>query len=246
MNRFETNDWLVLNNIIYRIYSVTDLTQMRKGLLEQLRLLLDFDAADFFLAPVNGEDRLEDGVGLNADLEGTQMFDSVDYSRGIMYSGKCMVYRETDIVDDAERVQTEFYKSFYLKNRWHYSMQIILAYNKEFLGVITLYRTIGKPNFRYEDVFLMDMLKDHLAYRLYTGKQSRESGKIGIHEAAEEYHLTKKEEEIVHFLLEGKENSDICDELMISLNTLKKHILNIYRKLGINNRIQMFKLLKEN
>jgi len=33
--------------------------------------------------------------------------------------------------------------------------------------------------------------------------------------------------------------------LSISVNTLKKHILNIYRKLGIRNRVQMFKLIKE-
>ena len=37
----------------------------------------------------------------------------------------------------------------------------------------------------------------------------------------------------------------ICDELVITPNTLKKHILNIYRKLGIKNRVQLFKMVRE-
>ena len=37
----------------------------------------------------------------------------------------------------------------------------------------------------------------------------------------------------------------ICQNACITNNTLKKHILNIYKKLGIRNRVQMFKLVKE-
>ena len=49
----------------------------------------------------------------------------------------------------------------------------------------------------------------------------------------------------MQLLLQGMENMEICDHLSITVNTLKKHILNIYRKLGIRNRVQMFKLIKE-
>lgn len=45
--------------------------------------------------------------------------------------------------------------------------------------------------------------------------------------------------------MQGKENPVICEELTISTNTLKKHILNIYRKLGIRNRVQLFKMIRE-
>ncbi|MBR1623585.1 MAG: helix-turn-helix transcriptional regulator, partial [Pseudobutyrivibrio sp.] len=59
------------------------------------------------------------------------------------------------------------------------------------------------------------------------------------------YELTKREGEILKLLMEGKDNAVICDEILITPNTLKKHILNIYRKLGINSRVQLFKLVKE-
>lgn len=247
MTGFETNDWLVLNNIIFKINSTKDLTQMRQELLVSLKLLLDFDAADFFLARNDGELGLVEGVGYNADLEGATKYELQDYSRGIMYSGKCIVYRETDIIDDEQRVQTDLYKKFYIVNRWHYSMQIILAYDKEFVGAITLYRFIGKNNFTYHEIFLLDMLKEHLAYRLYEEKHKKieNNYKIGIREASEKYDLTKREEGVLRELMSGKNNDEICSELVISSNTLKKHILNIYRKLNINNRVQLFKIIRE-
>ena len=119
--------------------------------------------------------------------------------------------------------------------------------DKEFLGVITFYRTIGKDNFQYDDIFLLDLLKDHLAYRLYRDRQECNNGqeKLTVTEAAEKYGLTKREHTILRLLMQGKDNNQLCEELSISVNTLKKHILNIYRKLGIRNRVQMFKMVKE-
>lgn len=71
------------------------------------------------------------------------------------------------------------------------------------------------------------------------------SEKLTITEATERFHLTKRERTVVRELLDGKENDVICDELSISVNTLKKHILNIYRKMGICRRVQLFKMVKE-
>ena len=217
MHKLETNDWLVLNNIIYKIYTTKDFDKMRSELMERLKLLLDFDS------------------------------DDIDYSRGVMYSGKTMVYRETDIISDEVRIKTDYYKNVYQPNGWHYAIQVILAANKKFLGVITLYRNIGKDNFKYDDIFLLDMLKEHLSFRLNQEKKGREigHGKLSVVEATEKYQLTKRESNILQLLLDGLENDEICDELSISVNTLKKHILNIYKKLNINNRVQMFKMIRE-
>lgn len=164
-----------------------------------------------------------------------------------MFSGRSMVYRETDIISDEKRVNTEYYRRVYRPNNWHYALQMIFGRNKSFLGVVTLYRTIGKEDFTYEDVFLMDMLKDHMAYRLYQERthQMTAQEKLTMTEAVRKYNLTKREQTILGLLLQGMENAQICDQLSITVNTLKKHILNIYRKLGIRNRVQMFKLVKE-
>lgn len=247
MKRLETNDWIVLNSIIYKIYTTEDLTAMRKDFLEQMKLVIDFDSADFHLAGSDEEGDLVEAVTYNCEDERAMKYEEMDYSRGIMHGGKSLVYRETDIISDEVRVQSEYYKKVYVPNNWHYSLQMVICKDKKFLGVVTFYRTIGKDDFHYDDIFLLDMLKDHLAFRLEKSRNDKENsgGKITISTAVKEYDLTKREETILRLLLAGLDNEDICDQLVISVNTLKKHVLNIYRKLGIRNRVQMFKMIRE-
>ena len=58
MNTLQTNDWLILNSIIYEIYTTADFDGMRKKFLEQMKMLVDFDSADFYLAAADGEHKL--------------------------------------------------------------------------------------------------------------------------------------------------------------------------------------------
>lgn len=43
VNTLQTNDWLILNSIIYEIYTTADFDGMRKKFLEQMKMLVDFD-----------------------------------------------------------------------------------------------------------------------------------------------------------------------------------------------------------
>ena len=244
MKRLETSDWLVLNNIIYKIHTTKDLTAMRKEFLEQLKMLLDFDGADFYLAEMD-DDELRDLVTYNCNADRSIKVQDLDYGKGIVAGGKSMVYRDTDIIDDQKRITMEYYQKVYRPNNWNYSVQMILENEQKLVGVVTLYRTIGKDNFLYDDIFLLDLLKEHLAYRLMKDLKCRQQNKdkFSVDEAAVRFELTKREETILALLVAGEENEEICSELVISVNTLKKHVLNIYRKLGIRNRVQMFKMI---
>jgi len=50
--------------------------------------------------------------------------------------------------------------------------------------------------------------------------------------------LTAREREVLLLLLEGASNSEIAHKLVLSVNTVKKHVMNIYGKLGVQNRVQ--------
>ncbi len=247
MKHFETNEWMMLNAMIYKIYTMEDFDSMRHDFLEELKMVVQFDSADFFLVKSREENGLCNPVTYNCECSRPMQYDELDYSRGIMYSGKSIVYRETDIISDDTRITTDYYKKVYQPNSWHFSLQMILARKKKFLGVITLYRVIGKDNFKYDDIFILDMLKDHMAFRLNQemDKQDFLQDKITVSDAVSKFDLTKREEAILRLLMKGEEKDFIVNELVITANTLKKHIFNIYRKLGINNRVQMFKMIKE-
>ncbi len=236
----EVNDWMMFNSIVYKIYTVRQNREMREKFLEQLKMLIDFDAADFYLARRDKSQGLEDPVFYHCEGVYPDKFDEIDYSRGILYSGVCRVYRETDIVSDEIRVETDYYHKLYRPNGWHYSVQMILAYDKKFVGAVTLYRTVGKENFSHDDTMFLDLLKDHLAFRLhYEYADAAEAKTADIGAFSEKYSLTRREESVLLELWSGKDNQSISEELAISIYTLKKHILNIYRKTGVNSKGQL-------
>lgn len=55
----------------------------------------------------------------------------------------------------------------------------------------------------------------------------------------ENYGITAREGEIVRLLIEGQTNEEIAARLFISNHTVKNHIHNVYKKLGIGNRVQL-------
>jgi DNA-binding CsgD family transcriptional regulator len=53
------------------------------------------------------------------------------------------------------------------------------------------------------------------------------------------YGITDREREIILKVVEGKSNADIAGELFISLATVKTHLHNIYRKIGVDSRYDL-------
>lgn len=52
--------------------------------------------------------------------------------------------------------------------------------------------------------------------------------------------LSKRQEEILSLLLKGKLYKEIAAELSISLETVRKHVYNIYKKLNVANRLEVY------
>ncbi|KGA98649.1 hypothetical protein AJ85_06425 [Alkalihalobacillus alcalophilus ATCC 27647 = CGMCC 1.3604] len=57
-------------------------------------------------------------------------------------------------------------------------------------------------------------------------------------------HLTSREREVTYFLCKGYRYEEIAKELYISINTVKKHIKNIYQKTNVNSRASLQLLLQ--
>ena len=56
--------------------------------------------------------------------------------------------------------------------------------------------------------------------------------------------LSDRELEIARLLCKGKNNNDIASDLFVSPNTVKVHTSNLYRKLGVKNRVQAVQALR--
>ena len=59
----------------------------------------------------------------------------------------------------------------------------------------------------------------------------------------EMYSITERENEIIKYVIVGNSNKEIGSYLYIFVNTVRNHIYNIYRKMGIKNRYELINLL---
>lgn len=79
--------------------------------------------------------------------------------------------------------------------------------------------------------------------KLYHGKLELEGiSNNHLERLYEKYNISKREREVILLIREGKSNKEIEDQLYISLQTVKDHIYNIYRKTGVKNRVQLSRI----
>jgi len=55
----------------------------------------------------------------------------------------------------------------------------------------------------------------------------------------DKYNISKREQDIVKLILDGKSNKEIEAALFISYHTVKNHVYNLYKKLEIKNRYEL-------
>ncbi|WP_300366558.1 helix-turn-helix transcriptional regulator [Brachyspira sp.] len=64
--------------------------------------------------------------------------------------------------------------------------------------------------------------------------------------STENINLTRREKEILSYLLDGKTNKEVSLILAISLNTVNNHVANIYEKSGVKNRVELVNKFSKN
>ena len=57
------------------------------------------------------------------------------------------------------------------------------------------------------------------------------------------FNLSQREIEVLERVMKGRSNREIEMELFISLDTVKKHLYNIFKKTGVKNRVRLIYLV---
>lgn len=103
---------------------------------------------------------------------------------------------------------------------------------------LILFRTAGGRDFSDRDRAVLDLLRPHLERREQLGALRRRMGldlsRAGAVNGADA--LTPREREIVALVARGKTNAEIAAELWVAPSTVKKHLENVYGKLGVGRR----------
>lgn len=98
-------------------------------------------------------------------------------------------------------------------------------------------------------VFLSGNIPPLLYWRAYLKKHfiaplPQETDTLTWNQFLREFKISRREEEVIRQLCEGKTNREISDALFISLQTVKDHVYRIYQKTDVKNRVQLINLIQ--
>jgi FixJ family two-component response regulator len=80
--------------------------------------------------------------------------------------------------------------------------------------------------------------------KLEAGRRREHARKLTV--AARFEKLTSREREIMHFVIAGKMNKTVADELFISIKTVEAHRAKVMQKLGVDSVAELVQLAIEN
>ncbi len=243
------NSIILMNDIILRIYNTSDFNEMRKTLISSLRFLVPSFGISFYLATPNQPYHLSNGIGIGISekcmqiyLDEYQEYDQTTWSYGIPVS---KAYIESAFLQTEREQNTDFYRRVYAPEKLMYQISLTLIHNGVFLGVIAMFRTKEEGDYKQDELFALEMIASHLSIRLY--HHSLTIGECRAHHPDREvllnqYQLTLREIEILYAILDEDEKNSICQRLCISPNTLKKHVMNLYKKFHVNTLVGLYQV----
>ena len=249
----QNNDFLLINNIIYQIYNTPNFDTMRTTFLHLLKMLIPNTYSSILMADNSGiEPVLCNPICVPASFTDTELLylkiEPEDPTRWLVLCKQSAVIRESELISTEEFLQSKVYQQCYKPKGIYYSMQLHLAYHNMFLGVVSLYRKREDGDFSDYELFIMKAFMEHLNICFYHHLDEAsvaEYNRPSIDALISKYHITKREAEIITFILDNYSNEQITDKLCISNYTLKKHLQNLYRKLDISSRWDLLRLAKE-
>lgn len=244
-------EWMTLNHILLDMYTVNSIEVLTKKVLKAIRLLI-FYSKGYFILFDEDQQMIQDSLGSvgfdEASLRqyiGGEYAD--DYLKYLYDSATDMpIYQDTNVLMDNIRKFTPFYQNFLEPSSCFYGAGLLLIRNNRISGILELFRGSDIADFNEKDVYVLNVLKAHIENIIFNVVQmSRKQAMTekSMKSMKERYDLTDREYEILKLLNNGCSNKEICDKLVISPSTVKKHIYNIYSKMGVKSRAQLINLI---
>ena len=250
----EKNQFLMINDIIYDIYSWEKLSDINETFFKRLQMLLPFSYGSLFFhkGDASSDIELSDPVCYTAYFaEAEQDYlksSDDDYLLWILHARESKLIRESDIIDDADRLNSPLYRGCYHKYDIYDSMQLTIVHNGRLYGVLSLFRTKSDGTFSNDDMFFLQSLGMHLNLaisRLIDSSDTHNSTSLSVSDFSKIYGLTSREADIFQAITHFMENKQIAATMNISENTLQKHLQNLFRKFGVGSKWELMKKINE-
>lgn len=245
------SEWINMNHILCDLYTIDSIPLLAQKLMKTFRMLIAYSKGYFIVLDDDGQICRDQScfIGMEEDIidDYINIFYSRDYLNYIYdITSSTAVYQDTEILNDEIRTETDFYQSFLKPSGIPFGCGILVIKNGSVISIFNLFRGIESGDFTEKDVFILNTFKKHIENMvcrlIHTDRQKTAADKF-FEQSAEKYHFTQREKEVLKLLRQGFSNSEIADQLVISLSTVKKHVYNLYDKAGVKSRTRLLNVL---
>lgn len=238
-NVLSDTEWRALLQHVLKIGRAQTHESLRMTTLKALRDFIPFESAVFFLADPKTCDIIDCVIAqpLGANISSGEyeafmrtQWQSCDGEEGKPFESRVYLCTAHPVDDKDYGVLAE-----------SHMLACDLANAEGPLASLALTRTALQGRFTTRDEFVVNALKPCLTECFATmyaeGRYTALKGKT----LREECGLTTREIQVTECVVYGMTTPEIATKLGISVNTAKKHLENIYRKAGVNNRMSLMK-----
>ncbi len=248
----ETNDFLLYNEVLYRLHACRTMEELKPTLLGQLKLMIPYTYASFLSIQVDPETQElvhRDPFCQPRQFEAAERawLGQIDqsYSIWLSHAPESMVVRDSEILSGDNRFSAPSYRKIYLDYHIYDCMQMNITYAGQAMGRLAFYRTQADGLFTDREAFLLRTLSNHIDLACYhcTQRQAQAAQPARtLEELTQVYGLTRRETEILGLVFQDRNNEEILEQLHISKHTLLKPLPNRSRKGGVSSRWDLLKL----
>ena len=144
----ETNDFLLYNEVLYRLHACRTMEELKPTLLGQLKLMIPYTYASFLSIQVDPETQElvhRDPFCQPRQFEAAERawLGQIDqsYSIWLSHAPESMVVRDSEILSGDNRFSAPSYRKIYLDYHIYDCMQMNITYAGQAMGRLAFYRT---------------------------------------------------------------------------------------------------------
>lgn len=159
-------------------------------------------------------------------------------------TGDLSAVRMSDVIGRSRYHELPFYREYFLPERIEHVLDLGLWGGRERYRSIVLLRRMYEADFSERDRDVIEALRPHLRAREARARLRQSAvepadaggaGETGPRDAPRSS-VTPREREVLRLVAEGRTNAEIAAQLWVSPATVKKHLENVYVKLGVTRR----------
>ena len=150
--------------------------------------------------------------------------------------------RATDVLPHEELRKTEFFNDFLMKDGLYWGVNLYAWHQGQNLGDMRIWRDKRRDNFTPDEMRLLDMLQPAFVTALARAQRSSQPEALTLNILSQR--LTTREQDTARLVMLGMTDKEIARALHISTPTVRTHLENAFRKVGVSNRAALVHKLR--